>query len=134
MMDLSDGLSSDLRKLCVASGFGAVVEATKLPVVIVTDGIAPVRLGLHGGDDYELLFTVAKKKARLVPRSLGGVELTAIGEITRGREVMVVDENGRKRSLEAGGWDPFVVHGKKFNFKNPSCVDGTCSPHKRSRQ
>jgi thiamine-monophosphate kinase len=106
MMDLSDGLSSDLRRLCVASGVGAVVDARKLPAVRA-DEADRVELALHGGDDYELLFTVAKRKAQLLPRAIGGVTLTAIGEITRGREVAVVDERGQKKTLEAGGWDPF---------------------------
>jgi thiamine-monophosphate kinase len=106
MMDLSDGLSSDLRRLCAASGVGAVVDVPKLPTVR-GDVARRVELALHGGDDYELLFTVAKKKARRVPRSIGGVALTAIGEITRGREAMFVDESGKKKPLEAGGWDPF---------------------------
>jgi thiamine-monophosphate kinase len=106
MMDLSDGLSSDLRRLCAASGVGAVVDVRRLPVVRGRE-VGRVELALHGGDDYELLFTVAKKRARLVPRSVGGVALTAIGEITRGSEVMVVDESGRERLLEARGWDPF---------------------------
>ncbi len=101
MMDLSDGLSSDLRRLCAASGVGAVVEVGKLPSDVV-------ELAFHGGEDYELLFTVARKKARLVPRSVGGVSITAIGEVTRGRAVMVVDERGRRRTLKAGGWDPFL--------------------------
>jgi thiamine-monophosphate kinase len=106
MMDLSDGLSSDLGRLCLASGVGAVVEAERLPTVRRA-GAESLRLALHGGDDYELLFTVAREKARSLPRSVGGVALTAIGEITRGRDVMVVGEDGSRRKLEPLGWDPF---------------------------
>jgi thiamine-monophosphate kinase len=105
-MDLSDGLSSDLRKLCAASGVGAVVEVGKVPAAL-TDEAERVKLALHGGDDYELLFTVPKKKAGLVPRSIGDVSLTAIGEIARGHKVIVVDEKGKQSKLDAGGWDPF---------------------------
>ncbi|MDP9339081.1 MAG: thiamine-phosphate kinase [Acidobacteriota bacterium] len=105
-IDLSDGLSSDLRRLCMASGVGVVVDVGKLPAVRA-DEADGVELALHGGDDYELLFTVAKKNARRVPRSIGGTTLTAIGEMTRGREVMVVDEDGKKKILKASGWDPF---------------------------
>jgi thiamine-monophosphate kinase len=109
MMDLSDGLSSDLTRMCEASGVGAIVEAAALPAVTVSaaGGVDAVELALHGGDDYELLFTVARKDARRVPRSLGGVAITRIGEITRGRGVKVVDVEGRERALRAGGWDPF---------------------------
>jgi thiamine-monophosphate kinase len=106
MMDLSDGLSSDLGRLCEASGVGAAVETTKLPVVRKA-GADGLELALHGGDDYELLFTVARGKARLLPRSVGGVALTAIGEITQGREVVVVGQDGSRRKLEPLGWDPF---------------------------
>lgn len=106
MMDLSDGLSSDLRRICLASGVGARVEGGRLPVVRLARPEA-VELALHGGDDYELLFTVAKRDVRRVPRMLGGVAITAIGEITRGREVVVVDEKGRTKALEVKGWDPF---------------------------
>jgi thiamine-monophosphate kinase len=105
-MDLSDGLSSDLRRLCVASGVGAVVEVGKLPAVLA-DEADRVELALNGGDDYELLFTVPRNKARLVPRSIADVELTAIGEITGRREVVIVDERGKRKTLEPGGWDPF---------------------------
>ena len=66
-----------------------------------------VELALHGGDDYELLFTVPKRKSRLVPRSIGGVALTAIGKITQGSDVMVVGKDGSRRKLEPLGWDPF---------------------------
>jgi thiamine-monophosphate kinase len=106
MMDLSDGLSSDLGRLCIASGVGALVDSARLPVVRAA-GPDALELALHGGDDYELLFTVAKRDVGRVPRSLGGVGITAIGEITRGREVMVVGESGRRQLLKAGGWDPF---------------------------
>lgn len=105
-MDLSDGLSSDLRKLCEASEVGALVDVGKLPTVR-GDEADRMGLALHGGDDYELLFTAAKKKARLIPSAIDGVALTAIGEITRGSEVKFVDENGKKKTLEADGWDPF---------------------------
>jgi thiamine-monophosphate kinase len=112
MMDVSDGLSSDLRRLCEASRIGAVIRSDLLPVVRVTKperdrGVDPLRLALHGGDDYELLFAVPKSKAKRLPRSVGGVAITRIGEVTRAREVMVDDGDGRTRILEPRGWDPF---------------------------
>jgi thiamine-monophosphate kinase len=116
LMDLSDGLSSDLRRLCEASKVGAVIKSARLPTVRVTNAerrgreqgeVDPLQLALHGGDDYELLFTVPKSKAKRLPRSLGGVAITPIGEVTRAREVMVADGNGRSRILEPRGWDPF---------------------------
>jgi len=112
MMDLSDGLSTDLCRLCEASGVGAVIESDLLPSVGVTRlernrGVDPLRLALHGGDDYELLFTVPKSKAARLPRALCGVAITRTGEVTQTREVIVSDDNGRSRVLEPRGWDPF---------------------------
>jgi thiamine-monophosphate kinase len=112
MMDLSDGLSSDLRRLCESSRVGAVIRSESLPTIRTTKlgrkrGVDPLELALHGGDDYELLFTVPKSKAARLPRLVGGVAVTRIGEVTRSREVMMANGNGRSRVLEPHGWDPF---------------------------
>ncbi len=111
MMDLSDGLSSDLSWLCAASTVGALLDIVNIPQVQLPDaalerGNDPIQLALHGGDDYELLFTVPPRKAKLVPNSFRGVRLTAIGRITRKRELLL-KKNGRVIQLTAGGWDPF---------------------------
>jgi thiamine-monophosphate kinase len=112
MMDLSDGLSSDLPRLCAASGVGARLLACQIPAAQLParnhKGSADLlQLALHGGDDYELLFTVTPRRRNLVPRSLRGLPLTEIGVITLERQIVLVDENGRERSLSARGWDPF---------------------------
>ncbi len=112
MMDLSDGLSSDLPRLCAASAVGALLERAKIPQVqsphlALKHGHDPMQLALHGGDDYELLFTVPPRKAKLLPKSFRGVGLTAIGKITRNRELLVLEENGRATQFTPGGWDSF---------------------------
>ena len=112
MMDLSDGLSSDLLRLCAASGVGACLEGATIPCLRTSDiarkyGLDPFKLALHGGDDYELLFTVSLRKARLLPRAFQGIPLTLIGKITKQSELVLRDENGREQLLAAGGWDPF---------------------------
>ncbi len=112
MMDLSDGLSSDLPRLCAASGVGARIAAAKLPAVDVTErrgakSIDPLDLALNGGDDYELLFTVRPSMARRFPHSFQGIPLTSIGEITRDRSLRLVRGDGREETLQARGWDPF---------------------------
>jgi thiamine-monophosphate kinase len=112
MMDLSDGLSSDLLRLCAASGVGACLEGATIPCLRTSDiarkyGLDPFKLALHGGDDYELLFTVSLRKARLLPRAFQGIPLTPIGKITKQSELVLRDENGREQLLAAGGWDPF---------------------------
>ena len=112
MMDLSDGLSNDLPRLCAASGVGASIEGAKLPIVPMaadkrTERFDGLQLALDGGDDYELLFAVPREKAARIPRSFRGLLLTEIGEITRGLAILLEDKNNRKLELVAGGWDPF---------------------------
>jgi thiamine-monophosphate kinase len=106
MIDLSDGLSTDLARLCAASRVGARIHVEDLPVSSLAAGMDRVRLALHGGDDYELLLAVRKKKAVKIPARLRGVKLTRIGEITAGKKILV-NEAGEWRDLVRGGWDPF---------------------------
>ena len=112
MMDLSDGLSADLPRLCTAAGVGARINeaqipAPQIPLVLGLPEVNPVQLALHGGDDYELLFTVGPNRATFLPRSFAGIPLTAIGLMTREKRIMLVDPSGRQRRLDLGGWDPF---------------------------
>jgi thiamine-monophosphate kinase len=113
MMDLSDGLSSDLRRLCHASNVGGSVKADCLPMLrhLAGSGLNSnhgLQLALHGGDDYELLFTVKKKDRARIPRAYKGVPLTAIGEITKGKGLLLTLRDGRSSPLKPGGWDPFT--------------------------
>jgi thiamine-monophosphate kinase len=115
-MDLSDGLSTDLARLCAASQVGAKIYASKVPSVI-TPAVAvrklgkrklnPLQLALHGGDDYQLLFTVAARQTKKLNRAPGASTLTAIGEITRNRQFILVAPDGREAPLNSQGWDPF---------------------------
>ena len=107
MMDLSDGLSSDLPRLCAASGVGATIDSNSLPISPLTGRSRALRLALHGGDDYELLFTVRPRKAALLPGEFRGVTLTRIGKITHGRKILLQDSTGGTTLLGPGGWDPF---------------------------
>ena len=103
-IDLSDGLSTDLRHLCEASGVGAEVEAALLPMHEVASGPNKLHLALDGGEDYELLFTASGR----VPRRLAGVAVTRIGEVVGGRRgIVLVEEDGARRKLPAGGWEHF---------------------------
>jgi thiamine-monophosphate kinase len=105
IIDLSDGLSVDLGHICQESGVGAMIDAAKIPVA---KG-ATLEHALHGGEDYELLFTVPAKK-QLPPR-IAGVKLTEIGVITRPRyypsAIQILGENGRLQPLEPRGWQHF---------------------------
>lgn len=116
MMDLSDGLSSDLPRLCAASRVGARIESSQMPLArdaeqAINLGLNPLRLALHSGDDYELLFTVPPRKKRLLPRAFRGLPLTPIGVMTSERRIVVEDKQGEKKSLAPGGWDPFRTRG-----------------------
>jgi len=112
MMDLSDGLSTDLTRLCAASGVGARLEASRIPGVRVPKGSSLQKAGaldlaLNGGDDYELLFTVRPSKTNRIPRTFQGVPLSAIGETTRHRKLRLVLASGHETNLLPDGWDPF---------------------------
>jgi thiamine-monophosphate kinase len=112
-MDLSDGLSSDLPRLCAASKVGAMIDESRLVSAAVEQDSIPkwnkrLALALNGGDDYELLFTAAPAKARNIPPTYRGVRLTAIGEITRGIGVELAKVNGDTTAIKPGGWDPFA--------------------------
>jgi thiamine-monophosphate kinase len=112
MMDLSDGLSTDLPRLCSLSGVGARIAAGKIPTVPIPESGRspdndPLEMGIAGGDDYELLFTVPRRKWKQLPRSFHGLPITAIGEITEERALLLVDEAGRAGPLPNLGWDPF---------------------------
>jgi thiamine-monophosphate kinase len=107
MMDVSDGLSSDLARLCHASGVGAVIDEAALPLPAKTPRPEGVRLALHGGDDYELVFTVpAERLSRLRPR-LRNRDIACIGTIIAAKQLLLAKPDGTIERMEAGGWDPF---------------------------
>ena len=103
-LDISDGLSTDLAHLCEASGVAAEVDATLVPLGMG----ANLAQALHGGEDYELLFT-APPAARL-PRAIAGVTVTRIGRILKaraGRPIMTLISPQGAKPLEPPGWEHF---------------------------
>ncbi len=101
-MDLSDGLSSDVRRICEASGVGAELEAARIPLGVG----ATLEQALSGGEDYELLFS-ARQKVR-VPETIAGVAVTRVGKITRAAlGVRLLRADGLGRALKASGWEHF---------------------------
>jgi thiamine-monophosphate kinase len=112
-IDTSDGFSTDLHRLCAASGVGARLEWSLIPAVRIPPGRAYARLDreqivLHGGEDYELLFTVPGRLAQRLPQVWRGICITPIGRITRSREIRILGSDGSSRLLPARGWDPFA--------------------------
>jgi thiamine-monophosphate kinase len=113
-IDLSDGLSTDLLHLCEASGLSAELNAAAIPVHALAqqaerDGWVPSALGLalHGGEDYELLFTAPKWSN--IPRKITGVTIHPIGQMHPRRPrrpwVLLRERDGQTQALEPGGWE-----------------------------
>jgi thiamine-monophosphate kinase len=104
MVDLSDGLSVDLTHICDESAVSAIIDADAIPVASGAD----LDLALHGGEDYELLFT-APGKTKL-PARIAGMQVTLIGEIrpsgARGK-VGIRDDSGKVSLLRPAGWEHF---------------------------
>ncbi len=98
MIDISDGLSTDLAHICVESGVGAEIQAEAIPREV------DLELALHGGEDYELLFTVPG--GRKVPARIAGLPITLIGLIKRGREI-ILRKDGFGSEMRPQGWEHF---------------------------
>jgi thiamine-monophosphate kinase len=111
-LDISDGLSTDLAHLCRASAVHAEIEQSAIPIHPLAQKrilAAALKSALHGGEDYELLFT-APASIRM-PSSIAGVPVTRIGSITprrSGRPLMtLIAPNGTRTPLEPAGWEHF---------------------------
>ena len=109
-IDVSDGLVDDLRKVCEASGAGALVHADRVPADEFLRRAYPdewLSLALSGGEDYELLFT-APPQVIDETASLLDVPVSVIGEIVdQAQGVTVLDEDGSVIQVPQGGWDHF---------------------------
>jgi thiamine-monophosphate kinase len=116
--DTSDGLSTDLTHICESSGVSARIFAEQIPAADVPAplaklGLDSLKLALHGGEDYQLLFTVPAAHEGRIPKLFRGTRITKIGEIQKAksshssRSIELVDESGKKTLLAPQGWDSF---------------------------
>jgi thiamine-monophosphate kinase len=104
MIDISDGLSTDLSHICEESKTGAWIAQAAVPVA---PG-ASLEAALHGGDEYELLFTARPAKHDRIPDRIAGVPIRWIGTLTQARGLWLVAPDSKSRQeLEPKGWQHF---------------------------
>lgn len=111
MIDISDGLASEIKHICVQSGTGARIYSEKIPINDLTYSTAesfsinPLTCALNGGEDYELLFTVKQEdyeKVCILPK------ISIIGHITEEEKgIFLIPENGQEVEIKAQGWVHF---------------------------
>ena len=109
MIDVSDGLAIDLRRLCRASGVGAVIEAAGVPVHDDAASLSPddpLAAALADGEDYELLFALPGEQADdIIARAIFDTPVTRIGRIQADCAVRIVRDRGCCEDLTADGWE-----------------------------
>jgi thiamine-monophosphate kinase len=107
MIDVSDGLASEVRRICEQSGNGAVIYRDSIPIKPETEKAAKAcgknatDLALYGGEDFELVYTVSKE-------NLGKVKGFKVGEITQKKGVRII-KNGKEELSEKHGYDHFLT-------------------------
>ena len=119
-IDVSDGFARDLGRLCDSSGCGALIRQDRLPLLKESESHSPGRdqkrvlgafdplnLALYGGEDYELIFTTPRSRVSRVPRSIEGVAIHEIGEITEALSLRLVAHDGKESPLDPRGYDHF---------------------------
>jgi thiamine-monophosphate kinase len=113
MIDISDGLSSDLSHLCEESHVGALIDSSSVPIdkdvtkLCGRRALDPLMLALHGGEDFELLFTVRPHDVVRLPKRVDGVAVSRIGEVTDQPGTIRVAEKNRVWDLEPQGFEHF---------------------------
>lgn len=118
-IDISDGLSIDLTHICDESNLAAELDAASIPVHPLASEAVRTRLtpsaldlALHGGEDYELLFTASP--VAKIPKRIAGVPIHRIGRMLarRARQAQIIlrDHDGRTTTLAPRGWEHFRPH------------------------
>jgi len=107
MIDISDGLSSDLNRVCHASRVGAVINSEQIPISDdAQKSENPLSSALNDGEDFELLFTLSQAECeKLLQKWDGAIPITQIGEINDTKKMQIKMPDGRIKDLQAGGYD-----------------------------
>jgi thiamine-monophosphate kinase len=118
-IDISDGFSTDLDHICEESGLTAMIDASAIPIHPIAQRVSGENAGkalqfaLHGGEDYELLFTASSKMH--ISRRIAGVPITCIGEMRAAKSrapcvqlVEIVGGREHTQPLPPGGWEHFT--------------------------
>jgi len=111
MIDISDGLASEIMHICKSSNVGCHIYDEKIPIdgktsmTAIEFNLDPVTCALNGGEDYELLFTVRQEDYDKIK---GNPHMTVIGHITDAKDgIYYIDKNGSAIELQAQGWNHF---------------------------
>ena len=107
MIDISDGLSSDLNRICRASRVGAIIDAKQIPISDeAKKSEEPLGSALNDGEDFELLFTLCEKECqKLLEKWDGEIPITQIGTVTDTKKMQIKMPDGKIGDLEARGYD-----------------------------
>ena len=110
MIDISDGLSSEIIHLCKSSNKGCKIYEDKIPIsddsfkACKEFNLEPTTIALSGGEDYQLLFTVGQENLEKIQNNLN---LSVIGHITSSKEMILMEKSGRNIMIESLGWKSF---------------------------
>jgi thiamine-monophosphate kinase len=111
MIDVSDGLSSDLNRICQQSRVGAIIDAGRIPISgQARTSEEPLSSALNDGEDFELLFTLSQENCqKLLDNWNEPIPITRIGEITDTKKMRIKMPDGRIADLEPKGYDHFLA-------------------------
>src|SRR3972149_8984591 len=118
MIDIGDGLASEVSHIAKASKLGAVIYESEIPLSPKAKRVGkilnknPLPWGLYGGEEYELLFTIPKSKVKRLIELSKKVKLTLVGEMKKERGVFLVKQDGKKERIKRGGVRDFLNKGR----------------------